>query len=79
MKTIVILGLVAGLLTAAPAFAAADTDALCGPGGSEVHQRPGGYCEMLLRNGSLSLPGTNAAEGVLPPDEEEECLCAEAV
>lgn len=79
MKTIAILGLLAGMLTAAPAFAATGNDSLCGPGGSDVHQRPGGYCETLLGNGSLSLPGTNSAEGVLPPDDEDECLCEEAV
>jgi hypothetical protein len=90
MKTIAVLALVASLLTAAPAFAVAPgADGLCGPNGPETYQRPGGYCDTIVANGSLSLPipsrqidpAVSEADGPalgIPTDEEEEddCLCA---
>jgi hypothetical protein len=80
MKTILVIGLMAGLLTVAPA--SAGTEGLCGPDGSDVHKRPGGYCDTVLGNGSLSLPASALADGVplgMPTDEEEDdCACAAA-
>lgn len=83
MKTIIVLGLVAGMLTAVPAFAgAAATDGLCGPNAPEVYTRAGGYCDLIGGNGSLSLPVGNSADvphyGMPTDEEEDDCLCASA-
>jgi hypothetical protein len=69
MKTISVLALVAGLLTAAPAFAATPgSDGLCGPDAPDAYKRPGGYCDTL-DHGSLSLPTTGRSAEV-PQDGE---------
>jgi hypothetical protein len=73
MKTIALLGLVASLLTAAPAFAdTAGTSGLCGPDGPEAYNRPGGYCEILGANASLSEPTTERTAGNIP-DAPDPC------
>jgi hypothetical protein len=80
MKTILVLGLVASILTAAPAFAVTQgADGLCGPDAPESYKRPGGYCEMLQLSGSLSQPlGGGTLEAGLVPEGEDPDPCAVA-
>lgn len=80
MKTIVVLGLVASLLTAAPTFAeTGGADGLCGPNGPEAYNRPGGYCDILRANGSLSGPaGGETNAGAPVPEAPDYWPCGDA-
>ena len=81
MKTIAVLAIVASLLATAPSFAAtADADSLCGPHGPESYQRPGGYCETIGANRSLSSQGgglVGEAGGAAVPPPEGGCVIPE--
>ena len=89
MKILTVLAFVAGVLTAAPALAAAPgANGLCGPDAPEAYKRPGGYCEAIGANGSLSgfVGGGPVGEFEGPgfgvptdEDEEDDCLCEPAV
>ena len=81
MKILTVLAFVAGVLTAAPALAAAPgANGLCGPDAPEAYKRPGGYCEAIGANRSLSSQGgglVGEAGGAAVPPPGGGCVIPE--